>query len=502
MRNPFFEISQGYRTMLIVYFLLWRIMPEIVMALRNEAASGLALGATLGLDLMIIGFSMLPFLVRSFGGLPMGWLNPLALASILSIVKTTIQRPLHVVEPLFVWFREPVVLKHEVLTYWSLDAIQWVEFKLAAMWVVALLAYHLGFYVYKTRRKPRPVTQYAAPTLYFVAVYALLVAAFLVLISLSGGLQAHFAELSLGRFKVRESTGLLLVAVGFMPFLLVIWYLLKPTVLRLPVFWIMLVIALALQFASDGSRSSVLIPLVVLAAGWMYRTRKVPATTGIVGMAFAIIALATLGTIRTDARDTEGEIDFVALSSLDIEQIMQKGDSETAARNWRSAPIAIAALVPKENEFLYGQTYIGAVSFWIPRTIWSEKPRGSGAHANAILFLKRASADGFTGAAYPVNGTAEAFWNFGWFGIIVIYALFGAFHKLLSIRVMQRPDDAKYVALLLLAIIFLSDMSTDLIVPFLQLFVLLQLTFFGLKLFRPTQSNSMARRSSTQAQRV
>ena len=52
---------------------------------------------------------------------------------------------------------------------------------------------------------------------------------------------------------------------------------------------------------------------------------------------------------------------------------------------------------------------------------------------------------------------------------------------------MQRPRDVKYVTLLLLSVVTLNDVATDSLVPFLQLFVLLQLTFLGLRLIQPVK---------------
>ncbi|WP_170002377.1 hypothetical protein [Pseudopontixanthobacter vadosimaris] len=483
--NPFVEITQTYRNLVILYFVFWRFLPDTVLIMRAEAGSATVLGLTLLVQFALNGFALLPFMVRRFGGLPMGWLNPLALASVLEIVKTLIKSPSHVIEPFLIWFREPVRLQHELLTFWSLEAVQWVQLKVLAMGLLGVAAYLAAFYLFRFRSKPdKPIIR-TGPDVYFIAVYLVLFAAFIALIALSGGLVQHLQALAGGRFGVREGTGLLLVAVGFMPFLLVIWYLMRPQVIRNPIFLGMLLLALALQFAADGSRSSVLIPLVVFAAGWMYHNGKVPAVAGFLGILLAILALAVLGSIRQDAAQQEGSIDLTALVTFDVEGFLRQNDEEIAGRNWRSGPVAVAAEIPRERDYLYGQTYIGAVLFWVPRSIWTDKPRGVGAYANALLFLKRNSVEGFRGAAYPVGGSAEAYWNFGWLGIMVAFGLFGILHKYVAIRVMEQPDDPEMIALLLLAIIMLNSPSTDSIVPFLQMVVMLKLLFTGLRLFEP-----------------
>lgn len=490
--NPFVEIAQVYRNVLIFYFIFWRFLPDTILILRADTGSATVLGLTLLVQFATNGFVLLPFLIRRFGGLPIGWLHPFALASVLEIVKTLIKTPAHIAEPFLIWYREPVRLQHELLTFWSLEAVQWVQLKVLAIGLLGLVAYFTAFYLFRWKAKKDRQIIKSGPDVYFIAIYLALFLAFIVLIAISGGLVAHFQALAGGRFGVREETGLLLVCVGFMPFLLVIWYLMRPRIIRNPIFIGMLLLALALQFAADGSRSSVLIPLVVFAAGWMYHNHKVPAVAGIVGMIFAILALAALGSIRQDTAQQEGSIDLNGVLAGDIESFLLRNDEEIAARNWRSGAIAVAAEIPRERSYLFGQTYVGAVLFWVPRSIWAGKPRGVGAYANALLFLKRGSVDGFQGASYPVSGSAEAFWNFGWMGVIVIFALFGMLHKYLAIRVCNRPDDPQMVALLLLAVIMLDSPATDAIVPFLQMAVMLKLIFVGLRFISPRQQTVRA----------
>lgn len=480
--NPFVEIAPLYRHAIVIYFVFWRYLPDLILTLRSEAGSTTVLGVTLMAQFALTTLALLPFIVKSFGGLPMGWLNPLALASVLEIVKITIKSPLHILEPFMIWYREPVRLQHELLTHWSLEGVQWVEFKVLAMTLLGSLIYLFSFYFVRFKGPGKRQTVRSVPDLYFLAIYGVLFAAFLFLISLSGSIQSHFYGLSQGRFGVRENTGLLLVGIGFMPFLMVTWYLLRPSILRNPIFLGLLALALVLQFVSDGSRSSVLIPLVILTAGWIFRQRKVPAVTGLFALVFAITALAALGSVRKDASQTEGDVEFAALLSFDTAQFLRKNDEEIAGRNWRSGPVAVAAEVPRKRGYLFGETYLGAVTFWIPRSIWEEKPRGVGAYANALLFLNRKDVQGFQGAAYPVSGSAEAYWNFGWPGIIIMFALFGALHKFVATRVCQRPHDTEFVALLLLVTIVLNSPATDSIVPFLQMFVMLKLTFLGLRI--------------------
>ena len=130
---------------------------------------------------------------------------------------------------------------------------------------------------------------------------------------------------------------------------------------------------------------------------------------------------------------------------------------------------------------------MGAVFFWVPRTFWPEKPRGVGAHVNAILFLDLKNADGFSGASYPAGAAAEAFWNFGWLGIILVFAAYAGYHRLLAERLMRSPSNWQHLIMLLIGVIIFESPNTDGFVPFIQIFVLAKLTFAAMDFFARRQ---------------
>jgi len=92
--------------------------------------------------------------------------------------------------------------------------------------------------------------------------------------------------------------------------------------------------------------------------------------------------------------------------------------------NFRTYETLIAALAFLEkNDSVYGRQLAGNLLFWIPRSVWADKPVGTG------TFLAGQFGESFTNIACPVQ--CEAIVNFGLVGIpILAFAFALVFRKL------------------------------------------------------------------------
>ena len=152
----------------------------------------------------------------------------------------------------------------------------------------------------------------------------------------------------------------------------------------------------------------------------------------------AVLFIGALGEVRRSGRS--GSVDFRALTEFQISSAWEASQDELVGRRTGTS-LAVVALVPERHGFLYGTTYVAALGFWIPRSFWRDKPRGAGAHAVALLFLDRDSMEGYEGGGYPVNGAPEAYWNFGYFGVVWVFTLFGAILGAVARWVVCRPSN-------------------------------------------------------------
>jgi len=87
---------------------------------------------------------------------------------------------------------------------------------------------------------------------------------------------------------------------------------------------------------------------------------------------------------------------------------------------------AILTRVPSNTGFLYGSSYLSLVTAPFPKVLWPEKPNPSlGPWVKSEIFGVWARNNG-----WPPNIVAEAYINFGYFGIIFVCFLFGSFIRL------------------------------------------------------------------------
>ena len=89
--------------------------------------------------------------------------------------------------------------------------------------------------------------------------------------------------------------------------------------------------------------------------------------------------------------------------------------------------------------------------------------------------------DGYSGAGYPVSAQSEAYWNFGWLGVPVVFFLYGGLIRFIADWRERAPDDPVAAMVLVLMLFQFASPSTVSMVSFLQNLVLLSVTIFVAK---------------------
>jgi len=470
--HPFVAISSVARFAIVAYFVVWRILPAIAQ-LTQPVADGatyhlLTVFTQVAVELLIL----LPFLVDRFTGSPIGWVHPLILPTVISIAFGVLKAPEQLLTPFLGWFPEYRPFRHELLEGWPMADIRFAQLKLEVMTLVSLIATYFGFMLLRLRwqsslRLPRLSGWGIA------AIFVLFLLAVMFFLERQGGVLNHMATLAFGRYRMRELSGHFLVLNGFLPYLLIFWYLYRPRALRNPVFLAAFILACVLQFVVTGSRSGLFTPVAALLVAWMLLNRRLPAARAFLLGFVAVVFLGALGEVRRSG--LSGEMDFTALLQSDLAAQLERTEEEIESRN-RGTNLAVAAFVPEEEVHLLGRSYVAAVAFWVPRSIWRDKPRGIGAHVAALLYQGRDSMEGYSGAGYPVNAQVEAYWNFGWPGVILVFMVFGGATRFIADwreHALQSPVAAM---VLVVAVFYLDSPSTVSMVNFLQIGTLLGLT--------------------------
>ncbi|MBB5985653.1 hypothetical protein [Sphingobium lignivorans] len=439
MQNPFVPISNTARLLVMIYFIFWRMLPALA-APAGQSIAFPALALTIAFaHFLTQALMLLPFLVRRFAGTPVGWLHPLVLTATVMILFEILGRPEALLAPVAMWFPDITALNHPLLVGWSDTHVMEARVKLSLLQLLGIVSAYAGFaLVARKGKRPRMSPPLRIEGWKIALLFCVGLAIVLLFLQLQGGIVAHMSTLAGGRFGMRTEVGHYLVLNAFLPIILILWYAYRPQTLGKPLFIAAFALAAVMQFVATGSRSGLFAPVAMLLAVWIYHNHKLPKTGALLAGLAALLLLGVLGEIRRSGN--QGEVDFSSLTQFDPDTAFAMSAQERENRD-RDTDLAVAALVPTVQGHLWGATYVSAAAFWVPRAIWPDKPRGAGAYAAALLFGNQGSMEGYSGVGYPVNGVAEAYWNFSVPGVVLVYLLFGMMLHALTRWIMRDPDN-------------------------------------------------------------
>lgn len=476
-------ITPVWRTILLVYILGWQVVAPIVSILihgSDDPHPVLRAVVRIASGLLAIA----PLLAPRFGGLPVGWLHPLVLPPLVQDAMEFIKTPLMLFAPLLVWWQPlPLFTPNQMLVGWGREGIYQVMLKAESLTLLAQVSLYLGFLLIRWRPyrlgffAPRRV----APRM--IAILGILCAAFLVFLQLRGGLTAHIASFGMGRHVALGELGHVVGIFRAAPVMLVVWYALDRGAVRNPVFYVFVAIICAMQFAASGSRSGVILPIVAVAVVHLWHTHRLPIVPAILVGLVAPIVIGSLWAVRASTWGSS-TVDFSSITQFDLRQSLETSSTNIGDRQYNSPYLPTIAKVPREANLLWGSSYVGAALFFIPRALWPEKPRAIGAYAMSEIMEVGRGLDGpYEGAAASPGAVAEAYWNFHLFGIIGVFLLFGAFQSWLVRSFVANADNPAAVPLYVTTILNFFQPSTSQFAPWIQLIVMVLLTYMLLGMF-------------------
>lgn len=427
--NPLVAFSPGWRVALLTYFIVWEILPQPLSMVIHGSSNPHAL-ASMMVNMALWFVWMAPLLFPRIAGIPSGWLHPFLLPMLLSEARSVLKDPSALLAPVVVWFQPlPEFVDHPQLFGWPVDGIWAAMLKRDALYLLAALSTLTGFIVLRWRVSVHPTLQPRRLSWVMTALFALFFAAFALFLYLQGGIARYFESFSSGRYLVRVDVGYILGIFSATPAVLTIWYAADRKVVRNPIFWVATAMTCAMQFAATGTRSGAIYPLMTLGVLYLWHYRRPPLVLALMTGLLALIAVGVLGQIRSSVlqgSDTRGQFSLSSITEFDLEASLERTRTEIASRSYSSPALPTIALVPEHADYLWGETYLGALLFFVPRAIWESKPRGVGAYSQAIIMEKNAYQEGeYTGAGASPGNVAEAYWNFDVFGVVVVFALFG-----------------------------------------------------------------------------
>lgn len=180
------------------------------------------------------------------------------------------------------------------------------------------------------------------------------------------------------------------------------------------------------------AKSQVMMPIVALNAGLLMqrRSRLISVLVGLLTVVLYIYVVNPVVTIgRGDASYSDESATLLQRVSL-ITEIFQGKKTPVAGKEVKTRGTLVRFAVGPIQSFLVGQFDDGQPGdslsdFWttlVPRIIWPEKPNVTlwGADLYSLVF----NVPNATSALGPTY-TAEAYWNYGWLGVVIVSIVIG-----------------------------------------------------------------------------
>lgn len=257
------------------------------------------------------------------------------------------------------------------------------------------------------------------------------------IVTVSGGVQGHWENILIGRSARTyvanvEGLGMFFVMTKMGVIATFYWLAQRRDATRQILFWIMVAVVTASSYAEAGSRAAPVNYILMLLVVWTIQTGKIPVVK--------IVLLACAGIVFIGAAQMLREVrlhgDYRAILEAGLVSSASSGVNELRERRGtNSASIAVVARGPSEYGYLWGKTYWSSLFRFVPRAIWPEKPIGIDTQVGINFWGHN--------VGKPPGGVAEAYWNLGIVGVILVYSFYGAFLKWifsLALANRHRPD--------------------------------------------------------------
>lgn len=484
--NPFVEITPTWWLVLACYILLYEMMVPAWEMIFYDPNPMTTLRLFSFWSFVLLKYAPILFYVRG----KMGWLHPLILPPLFILAKDLGKDPLEI----FTAFQyQPLPLEYDpVLPDHDAVGLAWLRIKGNFIKDLGLVCYYLGYLVI-TRFKVPKVTfnrpQWLKPKLLFIACLGLFFAGLVVY--KTGGIAQNILMLARGRFRYREAIGggHFLVLATLLSVACYLWIAYFKEGVRRPMFWGLLLLSLGSSFILTGSRTTLMVQLMTVGLIYIAQTHRIPSKIMLLGLVAGVLVMGPLGQLRQAGWNTE-ELRWEEFFSTDIEENFSATRAELSSRPDGYRVVLGKAI--EEEGMLWGRTYLSALLFWVPRAIWAAKPRGAGAYNGNLLFgdlsLAEMEANGGKGMGVPTGAEGEAYWNFYYPGVVLVFFFFGVLVKFLTSFFRTYHAVPAVVVLYVMALTNLVPVSIQM-VAFFQKFCLLLFAFVLCGIWYPFRFN-------------
>lgn len=438
-QNHFVNISVGFRLILVTYVFVFHFIDPVIRHLFYDERPLVELRLLSQVVVSLLIYAPILF----YQPKKMGWLHPFILPTVIGLVLSFAKNYSEFLHPFS--FMELRDFSYIGLETFSDREIAMTIIKGNLIKLIALLSYYLGFFQFSNIHVPRLLLYIPSCLTLRVAIVGLLgLGTASVIIYQNGGVEATVLGLAGGRFRFREKIGggHFVALTEILRYAWLLWFAYRPKAIQNPIFWLYVLGSLATVFIVTGSRSSIIIPLIFFGIIYVLHHRSIPVFSILIAGFCGILLVGALGQIRAMGNRSES-INLDVLFQTSIKEKIELTNREAESRV--SGNMMVLGKAMDQVGPLWGRTYLAGVFFWVPRAIWKNKPRGAGAYAGNILYYNRSLSDNSFGGdalAIPVSAANEAYWNFWYPGVFLVYFLFGLFHKFMTKIFVKNRDHA------------------------------------------------------------
>ncbi len=474
--SPFINIPGWLNVFLKIYFIVYRVFIPIYTVILNPEQEGLFLFTLLNIIYFTLIF--LPVLVPFKN---IGIIHPLVFTLLLGLLKGIVSSSgANFLTPFFqtdFTFESSAAFRvNDPITY---DLVS-LNLQASLFDIIAISFFYFGYLSFGNRAVYFKVPHLPIPALFsslkkvipIISVLSILV--LILFFNSQGGITTYISSWGTSRKEAMMDLGVYLSFMKIFYIFPLIWFIMNGAKLKgNPILLFVLIITIISGFFLVGSRSGIVSATIPFFIVWIVRNKKIPLLRpALVGILFLGL-FGVLGQFRASTYDNQ--VNWDVFSNLDLSESINKSEDELYLWQGLNADIAIYAKVPDQTDYLYGKSYVGALLFFIPRTIWHEKPRGTGYYVGQNIF-------GLSQAGIPPSETSEAYYNFGILGILIIFFFKGRLYKIVVNRILRYglTDD---IFFFIAYIVFIMSFSFSVLalVSFFQLlgFLFLLKTIFG-----------------------
>lgn len=413
------KIPAWMRLVVLTYFVVFELIAHIIQMATEENMTVGLLGVVV-LRVLNAFFQIIPILFFRHVGI----MHLLVFPYFLGLVKRLFQNTISFIVP---FVGEGVQLKSTSAVSLSREVLISLNVESELYVLLTFIFLYLGYLGTRRKIKLKMPSVNRIPSNWRFATLSLIVLVVtFIFFSIQGGVIQWISSwgASGGRRAATEAFGPILRLLEVAYFVPLTWYAYRGNkAFRSSLFIVVLLVTVFLGFFATGSRSSVMLTILSFLVIYSLRTRKLPILRYIGAAAVFFVLFGLFGQIRSASTFNQGNIDVDEIS-LDYSENLKRAVAE--ANEWASlgADIAIYYNVPEEHSYLYGKTYAAFLTFWLPRSLWADKPHGAGYYLGKEIYGAP--------AGIPPTAVAEAYWNFGIIGVMLLAFLNGALIRVIS----------------------------------------------------------------------